>query len=126
MTEPQVERDALALFEAMLEMPETERDAWIATRTAGNPPLAARVTAMRAAGRIVDLQTGAAFASLDEERPPERIGAYRIAERIGRGGMGSVYRGERATGDFVHNVAIKIVKPGLLSDTLIDRFQRER
>ncbi len=126
MTDPQSERDAIALFEAMLDVPEGERDAWIAARTEGNPTLRERVSAMRAAGRMIDLQTGAAVDTLDEEVPPERIGAYRIAERIGRGGMGSVYRGERATGDFVHSVAIKIVKPGLLSETLVDRFQRER
>jgi serine/threonine-protein kinase len=63
---------------------------------------------------------------LDEEAPPERIGAYRIVERIGRGGMGSVYRAERTTGDFQHIVAIKIIKPGLLSESLVERFQRER
>jgi eukaryotic-like serine/threonine-protein kinase len=126
MTDTQSERDAIALFEAMLDVPEGEREAWIAARTAGRPALRDRVSAMRAADHMVDLQTGAAVETLEEELPPDRIGAYRVAERIGRGGMGSVYRGERATGDFVHNVAIKIVKPGLLSETLIDRFQRER
>ena len=40
--------------------------------------------------------------------------------------MGSVYRGERMTGDFAHVVAIKIIKPGLLSEALVERFQRER
>jgi eukaryotic-like serine/threonine-protein kinase len=40
--------------------------------------------------------------------------------------MGSVYRGERVTGDFKHVVAIKIIKPGLLSNTLVERFARER
>lgn len=126
MTDPAVERAALVLFEAMLDVPEAERDAWIAERTRDDPRLASRLAAIREADRRASLQTGAAIDELEEEPPPERIGAYRIAGRIGRGGMGSVYRGERDTGDFAHVVAIKIIKPGLLSDSLVERFQRER
>ncbi|MDO7842697.1 serine/threonine-protein kinase [Sphingomonas immobilis] len=121
-----LERTVLALFEASLEVPEADRDAWIAQATQGRPDLAARLQAMRAADRLSALETGGAIGTLDEELPPERIGAYRIVERIGRGGMGSVYRGERDTGDFGHVVAIKIIKPGLLSEVLVERFQRER
>jgi len=126
MTDANVEREALALFEALLDVPEGDRDAWIAERAAGRPELAARLEAMRAADRHASLRTGAAVEALEEEKPPERIGAYRIVERIGRGGMGSVYRGERMTGDFAHVAAIKVIKPGLLSESLVDRFRRER
>ncbi|HEY0116079.1 MAG TPA: serine/threonine-protein kinase [Allosphingosinicella sp.] len=119
-------RDAIALFERMLDVPESERDAWLAAETGDRADLLERVTAMREADRSAQLRTGSAADTLEEEVPPERIGAYRIAERIGRGGMGSVYRGERMTGDFAHAVAIKIIKPGLLSESLVERFQRER
>ena len=125
-TETGTEREALALFEAMLDVPETDRDAWIAARTSDRPPVLTRLTAMRAADRIAAMHTGGASDMLNEDVVPERIGAYRIVERIGRGGMGSVYLGERASGDFDHKVAIKIIKPGLLSETLVDRFVRER
>src|SRR3546814_16922523 len=40
--------------------------------------------------------------------------------------MGAVYKGERGGGDFHHIVAIKLIKPGLLSETLVERFQHER
>src|SRR3546814_12366971 len=40
--------------------------------------------------------------------------------------MGAVYKGERVGGDFHHIVAIKLIKPGLLSETLVERFQHER
>lgn len=126
MNDPALERRALALFEAVLAIPEADRDRWIAERTAGEPVLATRIAAMREADRIAVLRTGAAAEELEEEAPPERIGAYRIVERIGRGGMGSVYRGARETGDFAHDVAIKIIKPGLLSESLVDRFRLER
>src|SRR3546814_698618 len=67
------------------------------------------------------------LASMIEDEPtPERIGQYRIIDIIGRGGMGAVYKGERVGGDFHHIVAIKLIKPGLLSETLVERFQHER
>ncbi|MEO6381483.1 MAG: hypothetical protein ABIO35_05670, partial [Nitrobacter sp.] len=92
MTDATAERDAIALFEQSLAIEESDRDAWIADRTEGRPALRARVESMREADRRAALHTGAATAMLDDERVPERIGAYRIVERIGRGGMGSVYR----------------------------------
>lgn len=126
MTDIALEREALKLFEQMLDIEEAERDAWIAAQTAGRPELANRVQAIRRAAQNKMLQTGAAVDTLEEEASPERIGAYRIVACIGRGGMGSVYRGERETGDFTHEAAIKIIKPGLLSETLVERFERER
>lgn len=120
------ERRALMVFEVMLQQPEAVREAWLEREAAGDNALLSRVRAMRDADRLAALGTGAALDHAEEEVPPERIGAYRIVERIGSGGMGSVYRGERDTGDFAHVVAIKVIKPGLLSAGLIERFQRER
>lgn len=62
---------------------------------------------------------------------PNRVGAYRIVARIGdgnggEGGTGSLYRGERAAGDFAHVAAIKLLPPGARSDARTVRFQRER
>src|SRR5204862_7910035 len=107
---------AIALFERALDVAEGERDAWLAAETDGKPELLRRVQAMLRADRSASLRTGAAGDMLDEEPAPERVGAYRIVERIGRGGMGAVYRGERAAGDFEHVVAIKVIKPGLFSE----------
>jgi len=126
MSDPALERDALLIFSEYLDVPEERREAWLAEQTYGRPELLARVNAIREADRVAGVRTGAALNSVDEEIAPERIGAYRIMERIGRGGMGSVYRGERMTEDFAHVVAIKIIKPGLLSESLVSRFLRER
>ncbi len=128
MPDPELEREALALFEAMFEVDSADRPGWIAARTAGRPDLAARLLAMHTAEtRWAALPTGGAVDSFElEDDAPARIGAYRIDHRIGRGGMGSVYRGRRDTGDFEHDVAIKVIKPGLLSGGLVERFQRER
>ena len=55
---------------------------------------------------------------------PDRIGPFRIAREIGRGGMGRVYLAERADGQFDQRVALKLIQhaaPGLLR-----RFVEER
>jgi serine/threonine protein kinase/tetratricopeptide (TPR) repeat protein len=40
-----------------------------------------------------------------------RIGAYRILNLVGRGGMGEVYRAQRADGMFEQQVALKLLQP---------------
>jgi len=118
------ERAALALFEELIDIRESDRASWIAERTA-DPAVKARLSAMIAADRISSLGTGAAaLAAIGPA--PERIGAYRITGLIGRGGMGAVYRAARDAGDFALDVAIKIIKPGLLSDQLSARLAAER
>jgi len=125
VTDLEGERAALALLEELLAQPEANRAALLRARTRRLPALRERVTTLL---RIDSgaMHTGAAVESLEEETAPERIGAYRIVGLIGRGGMGSVYRGERMTGDFAHVAAIKVIKPGLLSEALVERFRRER
>ncbi len=52
------------------------------------------------------------------------VGPYRIEKRIGRGGMGDVYRARRADGLFERAVALKVVRAD--SDAVLDRFYAER
>jgi serine/threonine protein kinase/tetratricopeptide (TPR) repeat protein len=53
-----------------------------------------------------------------------RIGAFRIIQLLGRGGMGEVYRAERADGHFERQVAIKLMRPEVVDRT--QRFHAER
>ena len=53
-----------------------------------------------------------------------RIGAYRVMELLGAGGMGEVYRAERADGQFEHQVAIKLMRREVGDRT--QRFHAER
>ncbi|HEY5947595.1 MAG TPA: serine/threonine-protein kinase [Kofleriaceae bacterium] len=50
-------------------------------------------------------------------------GRYRVDERVGRGAMGSVYRGERLRLGRV--VAIKVMQDGTLNEASRKRFERE-
>jgi serine/threonine protein kinase len=53
-----------------------------------------------------------------------RIGDYDLFERIGRGGMGVVYRGRDSR--LGRDVALKLLKPTLAADSLfVERFLRE-
>lgn len=121
-----VERLALVLFDDLLDIPETSRTRWIEERTA-DPAVKARLADLLEADRVASLRTGGAALGLSGPAPlPERIGQYRITALIGRGGMGAVYRGTRDAGDFAHEAAIKLIKPGLLSEVLAQRFRAER
>jgi serine/threonine-protein kinase len=54
-----------------------------------------------------------------------RVGPYLVIHELGRGGMGIVYRAERADGEFVQAVALKLVR-GFDGDDTTVRFRRER
>ncbi len=126
MSDAALEREALTLFEQALDMPPAERATWIEAKTEGRLELRARVTALVSADSSEKVRTAGAFAAIEAEAVPSRVGAYRVTELIGRGGMGAVYLAERDAGDFSRTVAIKIIKPGIFSPDLVERFQRER
>ncbi len=66
---------------------------------------------------------GAAVVALEHDLAGTRIGGHDVFERIGAGGMGTVYRGRGPAGE----VAIKVLRPGLGDDrrVALARFARE-
>lgn len=58
-------------------------------------------------------------------REPERIGPYRLRERIADGGMGTVYRVQRQD-DFELEAALKLVRGDRCSEDFVVRFHQER
>lgn len=127
MTEVSLDREALRLFEAFLEAEPADAESWLADKTRHRPELLSRVRAFIAAEHLVTMRTGGAVGDIGEEGPaPSRLAGYLVTERIGAGGMGSVFLAKRDRGDFEHVAAIKIIRPGLLSERLVDRFRRER
>src|SRR6266481_3640574 len=68
----------------------------------------------------------AALPRKDASEIGKRVGAYAIIRELGRGGMGVVYLGERADGQFQKLVAIKILKRGTDTDEVLRRSRIER
>jgi serine/threonine protein kinase/tetratricopeptide (TPR) repeat protein len=65
-------------------------------------------------------------ALLNDAPAPSAIGPYRVQGEIGRGGMGVVYLGERADGEYRKQVAIKLITNGRGDSGTERRFRRER
>ncbi len=55
-----------------------------------------------------------------------RLGAYKVTGIVGAGGMGTVYRGERADEQFHKQVAIKLVIQESADEASLARFRQER
>ncbi len=123
------------LFDLALEQPAEGRVAWVQEATGNDPAIGAEVLSLlnaldharetleRPAGRIV----AEALSEPDDAHwLGSRVGPYDITRLIGYGGMGAVYEGTRAEGDFAKRVAIKFLRPGMDSDLAMRRFRYER
>ena len=55
-----------------------------------------------------------------------RIGPYRLVRLLGRGGMGSVHLACETTSSMEREVAIKLLKRGMDTDFMLQRFRQER
>ncbi len=58
--------------------------------------------------------------------PGMRLGAFEIVRELAEGGMGVVYEGSRADGQFQQRVAIKVMKNWLRREADLIRFRAER
>ena len=54
------------------------------------------------------------------------IDVYRVVREVGRGGMGSVFLAEKAEGDFGGRFALKVIRRGMDSEEVVQRFRAER
>ena len=124
------------LFEEALARPDDERSAWLRRACGDNPALYNEVEALLDGdahqhtlfdGRAADLLAPSDFdAAFAFSRLGERVGPWELVERIGEGGMGAVYRADRADGAFEQTAALKLVKPGMDSEAVLARFRAER
>ena len=123
------------LFEEALALDPEARPAFARDACPDDPELASALLALlETDGRASTLLDGGVEAALPLAEVldaagaavPERIGAWRVGERIGEGGMGAVYRAHRADGAFEQAVALKVIKRGMDSDAVVRRFEAER
>lgn len=128
MTHPRV----AVLFDQALDVADAERSAWIERACAGDAELRTELDRLlradQRAGDFLERPPVAVVTAMaavaQSQSPPRQFGAWRVLRQIGVGGMGEVWLGERADGQFEQRVAIKQVAyptPGLLQ-----RFRQER
>lgn len=124
------------LFDELVELPAAQREQRLAALAREAPAVARQVGAML---RADDCDSGVLEASLDDIAPELSVaapawetaagspfGPYRLLEPIGEGGMGEVWRAERADGAYQQQVALKLLKRGMDTQAILRRFMQER
>src|SRR5262245_57042187 len=121
------------LFRTVSDSPTAEREAQL-TRICGDDEELRRevleLFANEPPDSFLEDPIKHAAVAFTKEPPDEllgqRIGSYRLIQLIGRGGMGAVYEAMRDDDQFRQRVALKIIKRGMDSDFVRERFLRER
>lgn len=114
-----------ALLDAALELPLSEREALLEKAGAGDPALADEVRAL-----LVATEDSAGFLEAPAEQHPRigesgwRLGAWRLTQPIGQGGMGEVWLAERDDGRYQQQAAVKLLRHWNPDNT--PRFLREQ
>ena len=88
-----------------------------------------RLIAAHGAGEFLERPGGGLDATVllppISEHPGTSIGPYKLLEQIGEGGMGLVFMAEQ-TRPIRRRVALKVIKPGMDTQSVVARFEAER
>jgi serine/threonine protein kinase/tetratricopeptide (TPR) repeat protein len=122
--------DPKALFQDAQERPPGDRAAFLDAACGGDPALRARVDALLAAdelaGTFLSSPTGGAVeTSAPQERAGDMVGHFKLRQQIGEGGFGIVWMAEQQE-PVRRQVALKIVKRGMDTRSVVARFEQER
>jgi len=116
------------LLDRLLDLPPEERAAAL-ERECGDAELRAVVQGLLE----VDVDSDSGIDRLAREIGTtvagiegQRIGPYRVERALGEGGMGAVFLASRATAEFTHYVALKLLRAGLFSASDQEQFRREQ
>lgn len=130
--------DVKAIFEGALTLESSEWSAFLDLRCGSNDNLRREVESLLDAHSTDSefleepLQILNGIVEVDPPKTPDgvepgmRIGAYQLVREIGKGGMGAVYRANRADQEFEQEVAIKVIRIEKHSELAVRRFRHER
>lgn len=122
------------MFTDALALPRAERAGYLERACDGDGELRRKVEALlEGHDRIGDflenspqttsLQAGSKLSA--GEKPGDHIGHYKLLQQIGEGGCGVVFMAEQEE-PVRRRVALKIIKPGMDTKSVIARFEAER
>jgi serine/threonine protein kinase/tetratricopeptide (TPR) repeat protein len=119
------------LFALALERDAEERSGFLRQACAGDDSLRSEIESLLSsfdgtATFLEDCPAADLLSAQSRAIAGRRIGAYRIIREIGQGGMAVVYLGERDDQNYRKQVAIKMVKPGIDTEQVLQRFRNER
>src|SRR5215470_15562108 len=121
------------VFTEALRLPRAKRAAYLDGACGNDAKLRRQVEALLEANASVgdfledflpiSLHSKATFPA--GEKPGDRIGHYKLLQQIGEGGCGVVFMAEQEE-PVRRRVALKIIKPGMDSKSVVARFEAER
>src|SRR5882724_10871748 len=124
----------MAVFTEALQLPAHERAAYLERACGDDPELRRAVEALlQEHSQVGDFLEKSPFAQRTKsnaetagaEKPGDCLGGYKLLQQIGEGGCGVVFMAEQSAP--VHRkVALKIIKPGMDTKSVIARFEAER
>jgi len=120
------------VFGEALELPADERSAHLEHACGGDEELRLEVERLLGAMAEADGFLEEPLVPRSEGSPARdlylgrEVGAYRLVEHLGRGGMGVVYLATRSDEAFEKEVAIKLLPANCASEELVRRFRSER
>src|SRR5208283_3169092 len=124
-----------ALFEAVSQLPAAERGTYLAEACGGDAALRERLEVLlRAHDRASDFMAEPVAPAYPRkadlhiplsERLGDHIGHYKLLQQIGEGGCGVVYMAQQEQ-PVRRLVALKVIKLGMDTKSVIARFEAER
>ncbi len=125
------EKNEVDLFTEAMQLPAEQRSAFLQAACGGDTGLQANVEALLKAhlesGEFLEQGPAEikAPATVPGEKPGDWVGRYKLLQQVGEGGCGVVFMAEQEE-PVRRKVAVKIVKPGMDTKTVIARFEAER
>src|SRR5262245_40862440 len=121
------------IFAEALAVPIEQRGAFLAKACGGDDRLRRKVEALLQSHEQIgdfleetaDKVVSEARVAMAGEKPVDRISRYKLLQQIGEGGCGVVYMAEQEE-PVRRRVALKIIKPGMDTKSVIARFEAER
>ena len=133
-------QQARALFDSLVDRAPEDWQRSLDELGIDDPELRTDVLALLDADRQGNLSTAIEdqapdmLSSMSEEHAANHhrrlrgqvIGAFRLVDEVGRGGMGTVWHAERVEGEFDQKVAIKLIRADWDVAQMLARFRAER